>query len=153
MTFSDDDGNWLAASSADSYPDEGGQREAWTACEKEVPEFTQATPDLGGSDTLQNLKEAAKNQTTTALAFATCARKNGYADLTDPNADGELELPTGITEDEAEALLKACAPAAGEVAPAITQASMNALDFDWVALASEYFPGGVAVGGVGGTDR
>ena len=46
MITQDDDGTWQASSNAGGYPEEGGMRDAWTACEEKVPDFEQPEPDL-----------------------------------------------------------------------------------------------------------
>lgn len=141
MFFSDDDGAWLASTAASGYPEEGGQRAAWETCEQEVPEFTQPEPDVSMKEGAQTQMISPEELTEAGLAFASCARENGFTDFADPDADGMLTLPTGITEDEARTLLEACAETTGEMPPMFTQESIEAADFDWFALMGEFFDG------------
>ena len=140
MVFSDDDGTWLASTAASGYPEEGGQRAAWETCEEKVPEFTQPEPDMAGEGS-QTKMISPEEIMESGLAFASCARKNGFTDFADPDTDGMLTLPKGITEDEARTLLDACAETTGDMPPMFTQESIEAVDFDWFAVMSEYFDG------------
>ena len=142
MVFSDDDGTWLASTAASGYPEEGGQRAAWEKCEEEVPEFTQPEPDMSDAKGGQTQMLSAEDLIESGLAFASCARDNGFTDFADPDADGMLVLPKGITEDEARTLLEACTETTGDMPPMFTQESIEAADFDWFALMGEYFKGG-----------
>lgn len=141
MIFSDGDGTWLASTAASGYPEEGGQRAAWEKCEGEVPEFTQPEPDISAAEGAQTSMISPEKIIKAGLAFASCARDNGFTDFADPDADGMLTLPAGITEDEARSLLEACADSADEMPPMFTQESIEAADFDWFALMGEYFEG------------
>ncbi|MCV0335998.1 hypothetical protein [Microbacterium sp.] len=141
MIFTDDDGTWMASTAASGYPEDGGQRAAWEACEGEVPEFTQPEPDISMKAGAETQMISPEELTEAGLAFASCARDNGFTDFADPDSDGMLTLPTGITEDEARTLLEACAEKAGDMPPMFTQESIEAVDFDWFALMSEYFEG------------
>lgn len=141
MIFSDDDGTWLASTAASGYPEEGGQRAAWEKCEEEVPEFTQPEPDISMKEGAQTQMISPEELTEAALAFSSCARKNGFTDFADPDADGMLTVPVGITEDEARTLFEACADAVGDMPPMFTQASIESVSFDWFALVSEFFEG------------
>ena len=141
MIFSDDDGTWLASTAASGYPEDGGQRAAWEKCEEEVPEFEQPEPDISASAGSQTQMFSPEEFMQSALDFAACARENGFTDFADPDADAMLELPAGITEDEARTLLDACADTAGDLPPMFTQESIEAVDFDWFAVMAEYFEG------------
>ncbi|EQM75735.1 hypothetical protein [Microbacterium maritypicum] len=141
MIFTDDDGTWMASTAASGYPEDGGQRAAWEACEEKVPEFTQPEPDISMRAGAETQMISPEELTEAGLAFASCARDNGFTDFADPDSDGMLTLPTGITEDEARTLLEACAEKAGDMPPMFTQESIEAVDFDWFALMSEYFEG------------
>lgn len=144
MFFSDEDGSWLASTAASGYPEEGGQRAAWEKCEEEVPEFTQPEPDISMKEGAQTQMISPEEIIEAGLAFASCARENGFADFADPDADGMLTLPKGISEDEARTLLEACADTTGDMPPMFTQESIEAVDFDWFAVMSEYFEGMVS---------
>lgn len=142
MIFSDDEGTWLASTAASGYPEEGGQRAAWEKCEEKVPEFTQPEPDMSAAEGAKTMSISPEELIESGLAFAACARENGFADFADPDADGTLELPVGITEDEARTLLEACADEVGDMPPMFTPESIEAAGFDWFALMGEYFEGG-----------
>ncbi|WP_029265632.1 MULTISPECIES: hypothetical protein [unclassified Microbacterium] len=148
MIFTDDDGTWMASTAASGYPEDGGQRAAWEACEEKVPEFTQPEPDISMKAGAETQMISPEELTEAGLAFASCARDNGFTDFADPDSDGMLTLPTGITEDEARTLLEACAEKAGDMPPMFTQESIEAVDFDWFALMSEYFEGAFTAGTV-----
>lgn len=141
MIFSDDDGTWLASTAASGYQEEGGQRAAWEACEKEVPEFEQPEPDISASEGAETQMLSPEEFIEAGLAFAACARENGFTDFADPDADAMLTLPVGITEDEARTLLEACADAAGDMPPMFTPESVESVDFDFYALIGEFFEG------------
>ena len=141
MIFSDDEGTWLASTAASGYPEDGGQRAAWEKCEEEVPEFEQPEPDISAQEGAQTQMLSAEEFTEAGLAFAACARKNGFTDFADPDADGMLTLPTGITEEEARTLLEACAETTGDMPPMFTSESVEAVDFDFYALIGEFFDG------------
>ncbi|WP_435748657.1 hypothetical protein [Microbacterium sp. PMB16] len=145
MIFTDDEGTWLASTAASGYPEEGGQRAAWETCEKEVPEFEQPEPDISASEGAETKMLSAEDLTEAALAFATCARENGFTDFADPDADGMLELPVGITEDEARTLLEACADSVGDMPPMFTPESVESADFDFYELIGEFFDGAFSV--------
>lgn len=142
-TFSSDaDGTWVASTTAAGFPEEGGQRAAWEACEEKVPEFSQPEPDMSAAEGAKTLSLSPDDLIEAGLDFAACARENGYADFADPDADGQITLPAGLTEDEARSLLEACKDSLGDMPPVVDQKSVESLDFDWFALISEYFEGG-----------
>lgn len=145
----DDDGTWLASNTAAGYPDEGGQRDAWAACQAKVPDFTQPDPDLGDADIQQVTQEDALKAT---LAFAKCARDNGFADFADPDKNAQLTFPDGITEDEFRSLFEACASELDGVGLPISKESTDGFDFDWMSIVQEYVKGGglKVTSGVGG---
>jgi hypothetical protein len=139
MMMMDDDGAWQISNTAAGYPEEGGMREAWAACELEVPDFEQPEPDLSGAESAGLSME---DQLEASLAFADCARENGYADFADPTEYGELDIPS-MSEDEFRALLDACADTLEDVGLPMTQESIERFDFDWMAVMDEYFTGGM----------
>lgn len=141
MFFSDADGTWLASTTASGYPEEGGQRAAWETCEEEVPEFTQPKPDISFEEGSMTQMISPEDMIKAGLAFASCARKNGFTDFADPDTEGMLTLPVGITEDEARMLLEACADSVEDLPPMFTADSIEAAGFDWFALMGEYFDG------------
>ena len=131
--FHDADGDWLMGNTADAYPEDGGQRAAWKACAKKVPEFTQPKPNISGGHTVTQA-DAAK----AALKFAKCARSNGFPDFADPDSHGQLSVPAGITEDEFRALLTACVSKNSPVGIGFTKESTDGLDFDWMSVMNEF---------------
>jgi hypothetical protein len=131
--FHDGDGVWLMGNAADAYPEDGGQRAAWTACAKKVPEFTQPKPSHSGGTKITTADVAKA-----ALKFAKCARTNGFPDFGDPDSHGQLSLPAGITEDEFRALLTACAVKNSPIGLAFTKESTDGLDFDWMSVMTEF---------------
>ncbi len=137
MVTMDGDGTWQSANSASGYPEEGGMQEAWLACEAELPEFEQSEPDLAGAETHMLSME---DQLEASLAFADCARENGYADFADPDENGQLDFPP-LSEDEFRSLLDACSDTLGEVGLPMTQESTEGFDFDWMSVMQEYFDG------------
>lgn len=137
--FMDEDGAWMAAGAADAYPEDGGMRAAWAACEAEVPEFEQPAPNLAGEE-LQTISREEIVQA--GLDFAACARDEGYADFGDPDENGMVSYPLGISEDEFRTLLTACVPEDGLV-PGISQESTESFDFDWMSVLQEFGNGGM----------
>jgi hypothetical protein len=141
----DDEGSWTAASSADGYPTEGGIRDAWAACETELPDFVQPEPNIEGTDIQVITKD---DLVKASLAFAKCARANGYADFADPDSEGMLSFPLGMTEDEFRSLLDVCNDTLGEIGLPIAPTSADSFDFDWMSIVLE-FGGGKRVVGTG----
>jgi hypothetical protein len=137
----DADGTWMSADSADGYPEEGGIRDAWTACETTVPDFVQPAPDIKGGDVHTVTRD---DMIKASLAFADCARDNNYADFADPDADGQLLFPSGMTEDEFRSLLEACSSTLDGVGFPLSSDSASAFDFDWMAVVEEL---GIGMGG------
>lgn len=141
--FMDEDGAWMAGGSADVFPEDGGLRAAWAGCEEEVPDFEQPVPDMAGGE----LEMITREQIIEAgLAFAACARDEGYADFADPDDDGMVTYPTGISEDEFRSLLTSCLPEDG-LAPGISQESIESFDFDWMSVMEEFGNGGMVTMG------
>ena len=137
MITQDDDGTWQMSTNANGYPEEGGMREAWLACEEELPDFEQPEPDLSGGEGFMVTME---EQLEASLAFADCARENGYADFADPDEHGQLAIPS-VSEDEFRALLDACVESLDGLGLPMTQESIEGFDFDWQAVMQEYFDG------------
>jgi hypothetical protein len=128
----DDDGEWQASSDAAGYPEDGGMRDAWTACAVEVPDFKQPDPATNGD------APSSADQMKAALAFAKCARENGFADFPDPTDDGSMNLPSDITEDGFRGLLEDCFdPDAGGFG--ISKELADSLDFDLMAVMDDFF--------------
>ncbi|MDF1477839.1 hypothetical protein PYV02_01930 [Leifsonia sp. H3M29-4] len=143
--FVDEEGQWMAASDADAYPEEGGMREAWAACVSEVPEFQQPRPSMTNPDAEAN-RISQEEQVDASLAFAACARENGYADFADPSGGGVITLPRGISEDEFRSLLEACSEVLGGLGLPLERETVESLDFDVFAVMSEYITGSIQSG-------
>jgi hypothetical protein len=146
MISEDEDGTWQAANNAAGYPEEGGMRDAWEACETELPDFEQPEPDLSEAEGNMISME---DQLEASLEFADCARENGYADFADPNDHGQLSIPP-VSEDEFRALLDACADTLEGVGLPMTQESIEGFDFDWMAVMEDYFDNIMVGGGTSG---
>lgn len=143
--FVDEEGQWMAASEADAYPEEGGVREAWAACVTEVPEFQQPKPSMTNPDAEAD-RVSREEQVEASLAFASCARDNGYADFADPSEGGLITLPGGISEDAFRSLLEACSEVLGGLGLPLARESVESLDFDVFAVMSEYISGSIQSG-------
>jgi hypothetical protein len=139
--FHDPDGSWLMGNSANAYPEDGGQRAAWKTCAKKVPDFTQPKANMSGGT-----KVTSADVAKATLAFAKCARSTGFPDFADPNSNGQLTLPSGITEDEFRALLTACVGSDASIGIGFTKESSDALDFDWVSIMNEFMGQHIQVG-------
>lgn len=132
----DAEGEWQASTRADGYPKENGMRTAWLTCETQVPEFTQPEPtpaggpaDGAGSD----------NRMAAVLAFAECARDNGYPEFPDPDPLGGLMVPPELTEEGFRTLLEACFDPEGPRGFMIPQATAEALSFDIMQVLNDFF--------------
>lgn len=136
----DEEGQWLASSTASGYPEEGGMREAWLGCEEKVPAFEQPVPEM--PDDIEMIDQ--EDVMAAGLEFAACARENGYSDFADPDSDGMLELPFGITEDGLRSLMDACYDEDSKIGPMFTMESVEAADFDVWAVLSDYMGGMIA---------
>ena len=104
----DDAGNtWVAVASADYFVDSPEVQDAYAACEKEHPSFEQAQFEPSDDPAFQ---EDAAKQEEDALAFAQCAREQGYSQIADPDfsAMNGILIPSGFTEQEFRALIEAC---------------------------------------------
>jgi hypothetical protein len=133
--MTDDEGTWQASSNAQGYPEDNGMRDAWLACEAEVPEFTQPVPDMSGGE---GEFVSSEEQMEAALAFAECARDNGYADFPDPEDNGAMNLPTDITEDGFRQLLEDCMDPEKPMGLMIDKETADALDFDMMAVMQDF---------------
>ncbi|MEO7895968.1 MAG: hypothetical protein ABIR65_01600 [Pseudolysinimonas sp.] len=130
----DEEGEWMAATSAEGYPDDYGMRDAWTACEAEVPDFEQPEPDMDGGNTV-----TAEEQMQAALDFSQCARDNGYPEFPDPGERGEMNLPADITEDGFRTLLEDCFDPEHPMGLMMTPELSESLDFDLMAVMEDFF--------------
>jgi hypothetical protein len=149
----DDDGEWVAPSDADGLPEDGGLRDAWAACADEVPEFVQPEPTMSGGDPTA---PDAEEQMEIALAFAECARESGYPDWPDPDENGAMAFPDGLTEDGFRSVLEDCFDPDSSQGFALSKEVVDSLSFDVVAVIDDYLasigyePEGGQVGGSGG---
>lgn len=144
----DDDGQWMAATDAEAYPEDDGLRDAWTACETEVPDFEQPEPDMSGAD---GNSVTAEDQMEAALAFADCARDSGYAEFPDPDDNGAMNLPTDITEDGFRQLLEECFDPDQPMGLMLDKETADALDFDLMAVMQDFMESHPEFGGPQGT--
>jgi len=139
----DDDGQWMAATDAEAFPEDDGIRDAWVACQDEVPDFEQPEPPMnGGGDTV-----TAEDQVEAALDFAQCARDNGYADFPDPGDHGEMNLPTDISEDGFRQLLEDCFDPEKPMGLMIDKETADALDFDLMSVMQDFMEAHPEFGG------
>jgi len=104
----DDEGNtWVVPADATYFAQAPDIQEAYAACEEQHPEFEQ--PQFDPSDDPAFQQETAE-QEEAALAFAQCARSNGYSNIEDPDFSraNALQIPSDLTEDDFRALLDEC---------------------------------------------
>lgn len=103
----DEAGNtWIAPADADYFANDPDTQDAWTSCEKQHS-FTQPQYDPMNDPRFQ---EDQAKQEEAALAFAKCARENGFTQIADPDAamGGAVLIPDGFTESDFRALAEAC---------------------------------------------
>lgn len=143
--FMDDEGSWMAASAAEAYPEEGGYREAWQTCADEIPDFEQPMPDISGGAGLNAVSQ--EDVIEKSLAFAECARGEGWADFPDPDDQGMIDFPV-MGEDEFRSLLEACLDTSedGFFGVPVSQESAKQFDFDWFAVMNEFMGGNIMMG-------
>jgi hypothetical protein len=137
----DSDGDsWVAVQSSTYFVDDPDLEDAYAGCEADHPDFAQPEYDPEDDPAVQQQLAA---QLEAGLAFARCARDDGYAWVADPDpGTASLSLPVDLTEDEFRAVLTACLD--GE-APGLAWSLPSAgLDFDWKAVLDE------STGGAGG---
>lgn len=144
VVMQDEDGEWQASSSAESYPEDGGLRDAWATCEEQVPGFEQPAPEFEGDSTTQ------AEQVEQALAFAECARENGFTDFPDPDDNGAMNLPDDITEDGFRQLLEDCWDLSAPMGVVMSQETAEKLDFDLMAVMQDFMEAHPGSGGTGG---
>ncbi len=132
--FMDDDGTWMAGGGAEVYPEDGGMREAWGECQAAVPEFVQPQPDLSGVNVQSPSWSDIIDE---SLAFAECARSEGYVDFADPDENAMLDFPLGMTEDSFRGLLEACVDPEARFGVSVSPESAQSFDFDWLAVMAD----------------
>jgi len=104
----DAEGNsWVAAAGAEYFADDPKTQDAYAACEKQHPEFSQAQIDPENDP---EIKDQMAQQQAAGLKFAQCARKNGYIGIADPDpaTGGAVMLPDDMTEEGFRSLAKEC---------------------------------------------
>lgn len=133
MVEGDADGTrWVAAADAGYFVKDPETQDAYTACEREHPDFRQ--PQYTPSDDPGLQADLAKQQEA-ALAFARCARDAGFAWVADPDPQtGSIALPDDLAEDEYRSLLTACWDTKG---PGFGWQVDGKLGFDWLAVLEE----------------
>jgi hypothetical protein len=105
---SDDAGNlWVAPANSSYFIDDPDTQDAYATCEREHPDFTQ--PEFDPSNDAGFQQDQAK-QEEAALAFAQCARANGFTQIADPNPEfvSGIMIPDGFTESDFRTLAEAC---------------------------------------------
>lgn len=137
----DAQGTWQSSDTAEGYAD-AGIGDAWRSCQAKIPEFEQPQADISGAPVE---RQSLGGQIEASLAFARCARQNGYADFPDPGETGMLRLPAGLTEDSFRDLVSSCLDALQGAGLAISPESAESLPFDWMAVLGEF-----GLGGTGG---
>ncbi len=141
LQMGDSDGDsWVAAQSSAYFVDDPDLQDAYAGCEAEHPDFAQPEYDPEDDPAVQQQLAA---QLEAGLAFARCARDDGFAWAADPDAEtASIALPADLTEDEFRAALTACLD---DGAPGLAWTLPPAgLDFDWQAVLDE------TSGGTGG---
>lgn len=104
----DEEGDlWAVAADSSYFADTPELQDAYATCEQEHPEFTQPHPDPSNDPEHQDLRA---DQQEAALAFARCARENGFLQIADPEGDmgGAIMIPDDFSESEFRALAQAC---------------------------------------------
>ena len=139
----DGEGNqWVAAASSEYFADDPELQEAYAGCESSHPDFSQPAYDPANDPEVQ---EYLAEQAEAGLAFAQCARDEGFAWVADPDpaTGGAVSLPADLTEAEFRALLEACwDPAMAGLAWSLPSSELS---FDWQAVLEEYVSGDAAV--------
>jgi hypothetical protein len=105
---SDDSGNlWVAPASSSYFIDDPDTQDAYATCEREHPDFAQPEFDPSSDPGFQ--QDQAK-QEEAALAFAQCARENGFTQIADPNPEfvSGIMIPDDFTESDFRTLAEAC---------------------------------------------
>lgn len=100
--------NWVAVANAGYFVDDPDTQDAYAACEKAHPDFTQPQFDPTKDPKFEEMRT---EQQEAALAFSRCARENGFSQIADPVAGelgGSIMIPSGFTEDDFRALVAAC---------------------------------------------
>ncbi|MFT4286464.1 hypothetical protein [Nocardioides sp.] len=104
----DDEGNtWVIPVDSAYFAGDAVTQDAYAACEAEHPDFEQ--PQIvPGEDPAEQEQQAEQEEA--ALAFAQCARANGYAQFEDPDFSraNALQIPADLTEAEFRAVLEEC---------------------------------------------
>jgi len=104
----DDEGNtWVVPVDATYFAQAPDIQEAYAACEEQYPKFEQPQFDASDDPAFQ---EEMVEQEEAALAFAQCARSNGYSNIEDPDFSraNALQIPGDLTEDDFRSLLDEC---------------------------------------------
>lgn len=104
----DEAGNlWVAATESSYFVDTPDIQDAYAACEKKHPDFTQ--PLVNPLDDPAMTQEF-EQQEEDALAFAQCARANGFPQIADPDFEtmNGILLPDDFTEADFRSLIETC---------------------------------------------
>lgn len=122
---------WVAAANSDAFSGDAATQHAYATCEQQHPEFTQSPPSLTDQPDLADQQQA-------ALAFAQCARKNGFSQIADPGAkglDGVITVPASLSESDFRSLVGACY----KVEDSFGIAADPGLTYDPLAVIVDYF--------------
>jgi len=128
----DAEGAWQASHSAEGFSENGTIRAAYALCEDQVPAFEQPDPEA----LMDEDSGAVAERVEASLAFAECARENGFADFADPTTNGSLNFPVTISEDQFRTVVEACVDAVGEVGLHLA-GDIGEVDFDWMSVLDE----------------
>lgn len=98
---------WIVVASAEAFTETAPELYAsYSACENQHPEFHQPGSFL--PDDTSTMPEGPEIDAT-SLAFAQCARAEGFANVADPQGPWSgVGIPSNITSDQLRAMLAAC---------------------------------------------
>lgn len=99
---------WVVAADSSYFQDDPATQDAYASCERDHPGFTQPDRDPAAGDPDVEAEQQAQEEA--ALAFAQCARANGYSQIEDPDYSqaNALQIPDDLTEDEFRDLVEQC---------------------------------------------
>lgn len=130
----DDEGNvWVAPADATYFSEAPDMQDAYMSCEEAHPNFTQQGLNSGND---LEFEEDTVAQEEDALAFAKCAREQGYSQIADPDFSklNGILLPANFTEQEFRTLIDAC----WDPASTFAFGSTGTLDFDLWSVLDEF---------------
>ncbi len=107
MQMSDQEGDWIAPINAAAFANDPDVQHAYETCESKYPDFTQPEFDPNDNPEMRaNMQEMEER----ALAFAECARGEGFPGIADPDnrAPGSVLIPSDTDPDDLRMILDAC---------------------------------------------